>query len=117
MTLVGRRPARYVPADGSEIFPQRVEFGPQRNGLNILRLMLNLEAIDDVILPAKFRELGRVLVLELFDVDLETTRLHCEFRAQEILVGLNFSHRLRDRVLDTPQREPHAREHAPGNYR
>jgi hypothetical protein len=81
MTLVADGRRVYVPADGTEIFPQRVDFGPKRNGLNILRFMLNLEAIDDVIFPAKFRELGRALVLELFNVDLQSPRLHCKFRA------------------------------------
>ena len=48
-----------------------------------------------------------VLVLELLDAHLEAPRRHREFRAQQILVGLDLRHRLRDGVFQPPNGQPH----------
>jgi hypothetical protein len=58
-------------------------------------------------LLAEFGELAGGLVLELVDAHLEPPRRHREFRAQLVLVGLDFGHRQRRRRLQPLGRQPH----------
>jgi hypothetical protein len=105
MVLVFRR--FHLFCDGGEPLFKRFDFGFERKGLDILRLALNLKPVYDVALSAEFGKLTGRLLLKLFNVDLEASRGHREFRSQQILVGLYFSHRLRDGIFQAPHGEPH----------
>src|SRR5262249_3506619 len=89
--------------DGGEPLFKRFDFGFERKGLDILRLALNLKPVYDVALSAEFGKLTGRLLLKLFNVDLETSRGHREFRSQQILAGLYFSQLLREGIFQAPR--------------
>jgi hypothetical protein len=79
----------------------------QREDRGVLFAELELHAVDGVGFLAEFGELAGGLVLELIDAHLEPPRRHGKFRAQLILVGLDFGHRQRRRRLHALGRQSH----------
>ncbi len=92
---------------GAQLFLDRLLAGFQPEDGGVLLAKLDLHAVDRIGFLAEFGELAGGLVLELVDAHLEPPRRHREFRAQLVLVGLDFSHRQRRRCLEPPGRQPH----------
>src|SRR5262245_26693567 len=104
MPLESRR--QPVCSCGELIF-ERLDFCLKRKGLDVPRFAFDLEPIDDVALSSEFGELVGGPLLELLDVDLETPRRHRELGAKQILVGLDFGHRLRNGTFQAPHGQAH----------
>ena len=92
---------------GAQLFLDRLLARFQRKDRGVLFAELDLHAVDGVGFLAEFGELAGGLVLELVDAHLEPPRRHREFRAQLVLVGLDFGHRQRRRRLHAPGGQPH----------
>ena len=90
------------PALNGWPFLERLELGIERNNLDLQRVALDLEAVNNIVPLAQLDELAGARSLDLLEAQLEAARGHGVFRAQEVLVGLNFHHRLRERALQAP---------------
>ena len=88
---------------------QLAELGKKSDAINRMKIELG--------------ELAGGLALELIDAHLKPPRRHREFRAQLILVGLDFGHRQRCRRLHALGRQPHravvhqGHDHQPEQHR
>ncbi len=78
---------------GAQLFLDRLLARFERKDRGVLFTKLELHAIDRIGFLAEFGELAGGLVLELVDAHLQPPRRHREFRAQLVLVGLDFGHR------------------------
>ena len=91
----------------AHLVAQRLVARFQRENGGGLFAELDLEPVDGVALLAEFGELAGGLGLELVDAHFQAPRRHGEFRAQLVLVGLDFRHRQRRGGLQAPHGQPH----------